>query len=103
GVRRVLEVRLASGHVRRTTPQHLWYGFDGWQQLGQLRVGDRVAVARRLPDTRPSVRLPVAAAELADWLGPADVTGPDPDERRLPGLVFRLPPADRQLVLQQFQ
>src|SRR5690606_12773 len=36
GEREVFEVRLASGRVRRTTAQHLWYGFDGWRRLADL-------------------------------------------------------------------
>jgi len=49
GQREVFAVRLASGRVRRTTARHLWYTLDGWRRLQDLRPGDRVAIARRLP------------------------------------------------------
>ncbi|MBX3145096.1 MAG: replicative DNA helicase [Trueperaceae bacterium] len=51
GERPVLKVTLASGRSRRTTARHRWFTFDGWRRLEQLEVGDRVALARRLPPT----------------------------------------------------
>ncbi|HZW98502.1 MAG TPA: replicative DNA helicase [Trueperaceae bacterium] len=48
GPREVFEVKLASGRVRRTTARHRWYAFDGWQRLEDLKVGDRVGIAREI-------------------------------------------------------
>lgn len=57
GEREVFEVRLASGRVRKTTAKHLWYSFDGWQRLQDLKPGDRVGIARRLPEIEPTASM----------------------------------------------
>lgn len=51
GERPVLKVTLASGRSSRTTARHRWFTFDGWRRLEQLKIGDRVALARQLPAT----------------------------------------------------
>src|SRR5690554_119267 len=68
GQKQVFEVRLASGRVRRTTAKHLWYSFDGWKRLEQLAPGDRIALARRLPEITPSAQMPDAAVALLGQL-----------------------------------
>jgi replicative DNA helicase len=50
GRRPVLTVRLASGRSVRATANHRVRTGSGWQTLGEMRVGDRVAIARRLAD-----------------------------------------------------
>jgi replicative DNA helicase len=50
GERPTFEVRLASGRRRRSTAGHRWLTFDGWRTLEGLRPGDRVALARRVPE-----------------------------------------------------
>lgn len=55
GERSVFRVTLASGRVRRTTAGHRWFTFDGWRQLDQLAVGDRVALARTSSDEAPTI------------------------------------------------
>jgi replicative DNA helicase len=50
GERRVFEVRLASGRSFRCTAEHRLYGADGWVRLRDVSVGDRLAIARRLPE-----------------------------------------------------
>ena len=50
GRRPVYRVRLASGREIRATGEHRLYGFDGWRKVGDLREGDRLAIARRLPE-----------------------------------------------------
>ncbi len=54
GERPVFEVRLAGGRVRRTTAEHLWYSFDGWQPLSRMAPGTRVAIARQFSGARSS-------------------------------------------------
>lgn len=50
GKRRVLRVRLASGRTIRGTERHRLLAIGGWRRIGELQVGDRLAVARRLPE-----------------------------------------------------
>jgi replicative DNA helicase len=49
GTRPFFEVRLASGRVVRATGRHRLYGADGWVRVDDLNIGDRLAIARRLP------------------------------------------------------
>ncbi|HEX8209507.1 MAG TPA: replicative DNA helicase [Longimicrobium sp.] len=50
GRKPVLRVRLASGRTSRCTAQHRVLGGAGWVHAGELAPGDRVALARRLPE-----------------------------------------------------
>jgi replicative DNA helicase len=50
GRRPVFEVRLASGRTVRATDRHRLFGANGWARVGELAVGDRLAIARRLPE-----------------------------------------------------
>lgn len=50
GIRPVYEVRTASGRRLRATAEHRLLGGDGWVTVGGLVSGDRVALARRLPE-----------------------------------------------------
>jgi replicative DNA helicase len=58
GLRPVLELRLASGRRLRATREHRVRTGHGWQRLGELTAGDRVALARRLPEPEHSERWP---------------------------------------------
>ena len=50
GVRPVLRVRLASGRSIRVTGKHRLFGSEGWVEAQALQVGDRMAIARALPE-----------------------------------------------------
>jgi replicative DNA helicase len=50
GRRSVLRVQLASGRSIRATREHRLLGGNGWIKTGDLAVGDRLAVARRIPE-----------------------------------------------------
>jgi replicative DNA helicase len=50
GRRRVLKVTLASGRTIRATAQHRLYSGRGWIAIDQLRVDDRLALARKVPE-----------------------------------------------------
>ncbi len=52
GERPTFEVVLASGRRRRSTAGHRWLTYDGWRTLETLRPGDRVALARRVPEPK---------------------------------------------------
>jgi replicative DNA helicase len=45
GIKTVFEMRLASGRTIRATANHPFFTLEGWVQLGDLRPGDRIAVA----------------------------------------------------------
>ncbi|TVS10536.1 MAG: replicative DNA helicase [Gammaproteobacteria bacterium] len=50
GRRPVVRVSLASGRVIRCTPDHRLRALWDWKPAGELRPGDRIALARRLPE-----------------------------------------------------
>jgi replicative DNA helicase len=50
GHKEVFKMRLASGREIEATANHPFMTFDGWTPLGELKVGDRLAVPRRIPE-----------------------------------------------------
>jgi replicative DNA helicase len=52
GVKKVYRLRLASGRTVEATANHPFYTYDGWRQLGDLAVGERVAIPRSAPAPR---------------------------------------------------
>lgn len=56
GTRPVFRVALASGRSLRATARHRVYTGAGWRTVGDLRAGDRMALARRLPEPAAAVR-----------------------------------------------
>jgi replicative DNA helicase len=50
GHKEVFKMRLASGRAVEATANHPFMTFDGWTPLGELKVGDRLAVPRRVPE-----------------------------------------------------
>jgi replicative DNA helicase len=50
GRKAVLRVDLASGRSIRATREHRLLGAKGWVTTGQLAVGDRIALGRRIPE-----------------------------------------------------
>ena len=88
GTRRVFEIRLDSGRTFRCTGDHRLFGAEGWVRVRDLSDGDRLAVARRLPEP----------ADPLEWPDERVVAlGSRRRLRRLPGDVFRLP--DRTVAL----
>ncbi|CAN5622863.1 replicative DNA helicase [soil metagenome] len=49
GTKPVFRLTLTSGKTLRATENHPLLTYGGWQQLGDLRTGDRVAVPRHVP------------------------------------------------------
>jgi replicative DNA helicase len=49
GTKDVYRLRLASGREVKATANHPFLTFSGWSPLGELRVGDRLAIPRRVP------------------------------------------------------
>jgi replicative DNA helicase len=58
GRRSIFEVRLASGRTLRATAQHRLLAGDGWTRVCELRMGDRLACARRMPEPLDPKRWP---------------------------------------------
>lgn len=58
GHKEVFKMRLASGREIEATANHPFMTFDGWTPLGELKVGDRLAVPRRVPEPVQTERLP---------------------------------------------
>ena len=59
GVKEVFRLRLASGREVDATANHRFLTVDGWCELGQLGVGDRLATPRRTP-------VPLVPTEMPD-------------------------------------
>ena len=71
GNRPVFRVRLASGRVIRATGNHRLLGANGWKRVGELGVGDRLAIARELPEpsateTWPDLRVALLGQLIGD-------------------------------------
>ena len=50
GRKEVFKLRLASGREVEATANHPFMTFNGWTPLGELKVGDRLVVPRRVPE-----------------------------------------------------
>jgi replicative DNA helicase len=57
GHKEAFKVRLASGREVEATANHPFMTFDGWMPLGELKVGDRVAVPRLVPEPVQTQRM----------------------------------------------
>ena len=68
GVKPVLRIRLASGRMIRCTGQHRLWGAEGWVRAEELEPGDRLAIARRLPEPEFSERWSEARLALLGHL-----------------------------------
>ena len=58
GTRPVFKVRLTSGRSIRATAEHRLRAFTGWRHVRDLRAGDRLAIARRLPEPKSTIDWP---------------------------------------------
>jgi len=63
--RKVLRLRTKSGRTLVATADHPLYGAAGWTQLGELRVGSRIAIARRIAVAGQAQALPQTHAARA--------------------------------------
>src|SRR5207248_11371510 len=57
GHKEVFKMRLASGREIEATTNHPFMTFDGWTPLGELKVGARLAVPRRVPESVNTQRM----------------------------------------------
>jgi replicative DNA helicase len=58
GRKPLLKLSLASGRVLRATAQHRVFSGKGWQTLGDLASGDRVALGRKIPEPLRPIEWP---------------------------------------------
>ncbi len=63
GEREIVEVQLASGRTLRATQKHRLFALDGWRRIAELKVGDRLALSRKVPE--PEVALQWSDLEIA--------------------------------------
>jgi replicative DNA helicase len=68
GRRPVFAVKLASGREVRATARHRLFGADGWIRVGELRPGDRLAIARGVPEPENTPAWPEARLTLLGHL-----------------------------------
>ncbi|WP_280272299.1 replicative DNA helicase [Nocardia wallacei] len=64
GRKEVFRLRLASGRVVEATGNHPFLTVDGWISLDKLRVDDRLATPRRVPEPAHTERMPEAEVIL---------------------------------------
>jgi replicative DNA helicase len=57
GKKKVYEVKLASGRSIKATAEHRLYAFDGWKTVGELKEGDRLALAHHLPEPAHPIQM----------------------------------------------
>ncbi|MDB6007984.1 MAG: helicase, partial [Gammaproteobacteria bacterium] len=70
GTKPVYELTLASGRRIRATGKHRLYCSFGWQEVSDLRSGDRLALARGLPEPKDAEKWPdERVALLAHLIG----------------------------------
>ena len=68
GVKPIFRVSLASGRHIRATGLHRLYGANGWVRVADLAVGDRLGIARLIPEPKESVTWPDAHVILLGHL-----------------------------------
>jgi replicative DNA helicase len=78
GVKPVFRVVTRLGREIKTTLTHPFLTVGGWRRLGELSVGDHVAVPRRMPVFGDEPLGTHRVKLLAYMLGDGDVTGPVP-------------------------
>ena len=78
GVKPVFRVKTRLGREIKTTLTHPFLTVEGWRRLGELSVGDHVAVPRRMPVFGCEPLSPHRMKLLAYMLGDGNMTGSVP-------------------------
>jgi replicative DNA helicase len=94
GTRKVYRLRLASGKTLRATANHPLLTYDGWQPLGELGVGTRVAVPRHVPAPEHE-----ASWTDADVVALAGSLADGSQPHGMPAAAFHLPKRQIRLLL----
>jgi replicative DNA helicase len=71
GDRPVFEIKLASGRSVKATSNHRFLAWDGWRSVKDFQPGDRMAIARRIPEPSecsvwPDARVVLLAQLIGD-------------------------------------
>lgn len=70
GVKPLFKVQLASGRAIRVTAEHLLLGAKGWTRCSELNAGDRLALARKIPQPQQPLEWPdLRVALLGQMIG----------------------------------
>jgi len=77
GVKPVLRLRTALGHSIEASAEHPFLTLGGWQQLGDLQVGDHVATARSVPIQGQGNWAPHQVLVLADLIAEGNLCHPN--------------------------
>lgn len=110
GVKPVFRLTLASGKTIRATENHPFLTYDGWQALGDLRVGARVAVPRHTPapeafdpwDDDDAVRLAALSATCGTQFTSVGSPQVNPDPKvGVPAALFHASKREIGLFLRQ--
>ena len=97
GRRQVFRLRLASGKQVTATANHPFLTYEGWQPLGELGVGSRVAVPRHVP--APVLQAEWTDEQLSDHARATSAAGGQP--REAAGTVAHLPKRQIRLLLRE--
>src|SRR5215510_11861679 len=102
GARPVFAARLASGRKIRATAEHRLLSGRGWTTIAELRVGDRLAIARTLPEpiapeSWPDQRIALLGREYGDLLYDDELRAAATSDL-LWDRIVSLAPAGEQLV-----
>lgn len=68
GIRDVYEVELSSGHRTEATDNHPFLTKDGWKQVKDIRVGEKIALSPNIPFFGQSTQLGSSQAALLGYL-----------------------------------
>ncbi|NJR51645.1 MAG: replicative DNA helicase [Leptolyngbyaceae cyanobacterium CSU_1_3] len=85
GIKPIFRVTTRLGRTVETTLPHPYLTIAGWQPLSMLKVGDRIAVPRRLAVFGTQTLCPSEIERLA-----LSLVGNRADEKTVPALIFRL-------------
>ncbi|MGA5701858.1 replicative DNA helicase [Peterkaempfera bronchialis] len=97
GVKEAFRVRLASGREVEATANHPFLTHDGWQPLGELSAGARVAVPRRIDAPLRTAAWPEPEVVMLAHLPGSE--GLASEAATLPSEVFALPDGQVRLFL----
>ncbi|MDQ6762247.1 MAG: AAA family ATPase, partial [Bacteroidota bacterium] len=62
GIKKIFEIKLASGRTLKATAEHKILCFAGWKTISEIQTGERVAVTRYIPE--PSITTRVSKHKL---------------------------------------
>ncbi len=76
GTKNVFELKTRFGRIIKSTDNHPFYSFNGWKNLSELKVGERIAVPRTLHKIEGKISEPEKAAVLGYLLSEGNLCHP---------------------------